>query len=1003
METTPRSVHGARGASRGARLKTGGAMAEKLLANPPLCWDSPRGLQLLPEWAEEHPELQRAAARFQALAGSTLPVAMQGLDRNGVVHLWSESSARLYGMPAEAAMGRRLQELLLPEDQWDRFEALLAAIWSVQRGEPPCEWPVAARSGPLWVLTTMFPVVEGGRVVEVIRMDVDVTARKQAETELAHERFLLHALMDNIPDAIYFKDVESRFVRINAAQARTLGASSPEEAVGRTDMDYQVPEIAAESLRDERHVPGTGRPLVAKAEPVRTHDGRAKWVSTTKVPLRDSGGTITGLVGISRDITELRVAEEQLRSRVEEDRRLLDRLRALHQVSNRLSLCASVDDMCREAVTAATSVLGFERVGIWLWDRESQTLVGTFGTDEDGRVRDERGTRRELHEPSDTRMALEAHEPWVRALDRELHDATGTVVGRGSWGAAPMWDGQDTIGVVCTDTLFSSRALQDTDCEVLALLAAAIGHHTTRLRVQERLQESEQRHRVLAEQSFLGICIVQDDRVSFANRAFADLAGCSPEALRTLTVSDLVAMVHPDDRESVARQYRRKTSGDPCAAPHFTYRIVRDGRVRWVEQYSQAIMLSGRPADFLTTADITDRVEAEQERRRLETRLQDAEKNESLAVLAGGVAHDFNNLLVGVLGHASLALISLDADAAVRPYIEQIEAAATRAAELANQMLAYSGRGRFQLQPIDLSELVSDMMPLLEASVSHKCVLRGDLACGLPPVDGDPTQLRQIVLNLVKNASDAIDRGSGLVTIETGTRSVAAGELTEDLLGDGLPTTPCVFLRVTDTGHGMDEATQRRVFEPFFTTKFTGRGLGLAAVLGIVRGHGGAIGLTSRPGEGTTFEVLLPASRREPREASPAPTTAPALAEPAATGCVLVVDDEEDVRLVARAALEFAGFTVLTANNGREGLAIFREQSDRICAVLLDLTMPEMGGAETLPELRRVRPDARVVISTGYGEDETLERLGHVPPTGFIQKPYGAPDLIAKIRSVIAP
>lgn len=975
---------------------------ERLLANPRLCPDSPPGLPVLLARAEEHPELQRAAARFDALAGSTLPVAMQSLDRDGIVRLWNQASARLYGIPAETAVGRRVQELLLPEDQQDRFEALLATIWSTQKGAPPREWPVVAGSGPLWVLTTMFPVVDGGEVVEVIRMDVDVTARKQAEAELAHERSLLHSLLDNIPDAIYFKDTESRFVRINRAQARTLGASSPEEAVGCTDMDYQVPEIAAESLRDERRVMATGLPLVSKAEPVQTHDGRAMWVSTTKVPLRDSAGAIAGLVGISRDITELRAAEDLLVSRAEEDRRLLDRLRALHQVSNRLSLCASVDDMCREAVTLATTLLGFERIGIWFWDRESQMLVGAFGTDEYGHVRDERGTRRALDAHCDTRMALEAHEPWVRALDRELHNAAGALVGRGAWGAAPMWDGQDTIGVVCTDTLFTSRTLQDADCEVLALLAAAVGHHTTRLRVQEQLQESEQRHRILAEQSFLGICIVQDDRVSFANQAFAELAGRSPHELRSLTTSDLIAMVHPDDREFVAGQYRRKVAGDPNVTPHYTYRIVRDGRVRWVEQYSQSIMLNGRPADFLTGADITDRIEAEQERRRLEARLQDAEKNESLAVLAGGVAHDFNNLLVGVLGHASLALIGLDADAAVRPYIEQIEVAATRAAELANQMLAYSGRGRFQLQPVDLSELVADMMPLLEASVSRKCVLRGDLGDCLPAVDGDPTQLRQIVLNLVKNASDAIAPGSGLVTIETGTRHVTADQLTENFRCEARLPGPCVFLRVSDSGHGMDEATQRRVFEPFFTTKFTGRGLGLAAVLGIVRGHGGAIGLTSRPDEGTTFEVLLPASRGKPCEPRPVAVTAPARSDPTTTGVVLVVDDEEDVRLVARAALEFAGFTVLTAENGREGLATFREEAERIRAVLLDLTMPEMGGAETLRELRRLRPDARVVISTGYGEDETLERLSDVPPTGFIQKPYGAPDLIAKIQSVAA-
>jgi PAS domain S-box-containing protein len=402
------------------------------------------------------------------------------------------------------------------------------------------------------------------------------------------------------------------------------------------------------------------------------------------------------------------------------------------------------------------------------------------------------------------------------------------------------------------------------------------------------------------------------------------------------------------------------------------------------------------PLLLLAVNDITERKRAEEQRLQLERQIQRTQKLESLGVLAGGIAHDFNNLLTIILGNASLALEELPPASPARDSLEAIEKTSLRAAELCRQMLAYSGKGRFIIENIQLGDLIGDMLSLLKTSVSKKAVLNLHLNESLPVLRGDPSQIRQIVMNLVINASEALGERAGAIAISTGAMECSREYLAEAYFDENPTAGLYVWLQVSDTGCGMDPETQRRMFEPFFTTKFTGRGLGLSAVLGIVRGHQGALKVYSEPGKGTTLKVLFPAVRREPPALAGAGEVRPV--DWCGAGTILLVDDEESVRTLGSRMLERSGFQALTAADGREALEIYRARRGEIALVLLDLTMPDLDGEETFRELRRIDPDVRVVMSSGYTESEITPRFAGKRLTGFLQKPYTLTALMDCLR-----
>ena len=462
-----------------------------------------------------------------------------------------------------------------------------------------------------------------------------------------------------------------------------------------------------------------------------------------------------------------------------------------------------------------------------------------------------------------------------------------------------------------------------------------------------------------------------------------------------------LSVLHPEDRDRIDDAVKR------TLAEHTPYdmefrAVQSDGSIRWVASKGRAFYdeATGQPVRMAGTAlDITQRKDAEQERERVEKKLREAQKLESLGVLAGGIAHDFNNLLTGVLGTASLARMDSPGNSPILPYLDDIEEAATRAADLCKQMLAYAGKGRFVIQEVDLSAIVSETTHLLQSSIGKSVVLGLDLAEGLPAVSGDATQLRQIVMNLVINASEAIGARSGTVSVTTRLVHAYRALLNASPTEPELPEGGYIHLQVADTGSGMPPETLARIFDPFFTTKFTGRGLGLAAVLGIVHGHKGTLKVASEPGQGTVFDILLPcaaepAAPRAKPDAGPHPWRG--------SGTVLLVDDEHTVRVVTGRMLEAMGFTVITANDGREAVERFRAEGAGIRAVLLDLTMPHLDGEGAFRELRALHPEVRVLLMSGYNEHEAMSRFIGKGLAGFLQKPFKSESLRARLEEILS-
>ncbi|MFH1029013.1 MAG: response regulator, partial [Pseudomonadota bacterium] len=516
--------------------------------------------------------------------------------------------------------------------------------------------------------------------------------------------------------------------------------------------------------------------------------------------------------------------------------------------------------------------------------------------------------------------------------------------------------------------------------------------------ITERRQAEEQRHKdlvfieTLMQNSPMGIRVFDAESAEcvMVNQAAADIAGGTVavmqrqnfRSLNSWKAANLLATAEEVIADGIARMFETEmctSFGKQVAVVYFLSRFVANGK--------PYLLIMGR--------DITEEKRIEAENERIEKQLLHTQKLESLGVLAGGIAHDFNNILTAILGNTELALMRLNPESPVLDNLQRIEKSAVRATDLAKQMLAYSGKGKFVVENIDLNRLIEEMGHMLEVSISKKAVLHFNLTRPLPSVEADATQIRQIVMNLVINASEAIGDRSGVIAVTTGSMVCDQKYLKDVWQSDGIAEGLYVRIEISDTGCGMDKETMARIFDPFFTTKFTGRGLGMAAVQGIVRGHKGAISVYSESGKGSSFKILLPASGKA-FELSKQENRSEVWK---GSGLVLLADDEETVRNIGREMLMELGFDVATASDGREALDIFKSRSD-IHAVILDLTMPHIDGEQAFNELRMLKPDARVIISSGYSEYEVTRKFAGKGLAGFISKPYKLSALRDAMRSL---
>ncbi len=506
-----------------------------------------------------------------------------------------------------------------------------------------------------------------------------------------------------------------------------------------------------------------------------------------------------------------------------------------------------------------------------------------------------------------------------------------------------------------------------------------------------RLEGLENGHRALFQSVYDAIAVVSlDGTIVDINEAGAALLG-RPRG--ELVGGHFGRHVPPDALDELQALLAARVGGDD-AGRCYEAEVVSAGGVRIpVEVTSAPLLAAGRMVGLACVIrDLRERRAAEWEQAQLEAQLRHAEKLKSLGVLAGGIAHDFNNLLLAVLGHASIARAQLPAGSGAHESLAAIEVGARRCADLANQMLTYAGRSEAVLQPVDANEQARELDRLLRASVPHHIELLFDLGEELPPVLADPAQLRQVLLNVITNAADAIGPVPGTVTLTTRRRTIGAGDEIVCVVGDVIEAGEYVELRVDDTGAGMDEETRQRIFEPFFTTKQAGHGLGLAAAAGIIHSHSGAIELHSRPGEGSSFRILLPSV-----SASECPDAAPPPLAEVGEGVVLVIDDDEQVSAVASRMLEYFGYAVVTAATASEGVAL-AAGDPAIGAVLLDVNMPGSCGIDALQALQEARPELPVLLMSGYGRE-----AAPIPSNvSFIQKPFTADELVRRLQEAVS-
>ena len=892
--------------------------------------------------------LRESEARNRALTQSAHE-AIVTADSTGRIVGWNPAAETVFGYSESEMIGRTLPSVIPPRFRANHLAGLERI--SSKGGSPVISSSVSLaglrKDGsefPLDLSLARWETGQGSFFTGIIR---DITERKQAEDALRESEERYRDLVETSHDLIWRCDAEGRFTFLNPAWESTIGYSR-DEMLGRRFADFERPaDVARDQAEFETHLEGGS--VIGHETVYITKSGDEAVLLFNAIPTRDSQGKIIGTQGTATDITARKRAELELRTLS----RAVEQSPASVVITDRAGRIEYVNPRFEE-------VTGYTRA----------EAIGT-----NPRILKSGET------PAETYTEL-----WEAITDGgEWH---GELLNRRKNGEL-YWERAAISG------------LTDEHGEVSHYLAVK-EDITDSKRADDAVRESEARFRAVVDTVPAAIRIYDGSRVVFANEASSVMSGYSREEILAPGWLDLI--VAPEDRSALAERERRRLNGERVASQS-TNRIVRkDGQVRWVQSDYVPITFGGRPALLAASIDITERKRAEEERRKLELTIQDAQKLESLGALAGGVAHDFNNVLAAVLGNAGLALMELPANSPTRETVHAIEIAAQRAAELTRQMLAYSGKGRFVIEPTNLSLLVEETENLLEVAASKRLTLSYQLGANLPLIDADASQLRQVLINLVTNASDAIGDGDGVISVRTGTHFADRAYLAETYLDASLPEGEYVYVEVTDTGSGMDEETIARIFDPFFSTKFTGRGLGLAAVLGIVRGHHGAIRISSVLGSGTTFRVLFPVGvtvGSPTPGATPAPAVEVVSERAGSRYRVLVVDDDDIVRSVTRRILEHSGYAVSTAHDGPEALAAF-EREELPDLVLLDMTMPGMDGDATFRELQRIDRRVPVVLMSGYSEADATEQFTDKGLAGFIQKPFHTADLLNLIRDALA-
>lgn len=778
-------------------------------------------------------------------------------------------------------------------------------------------------------------------LIGMLAMRTELLARRQSEQAI-HENFaLLQAVIEGTSDAILVKNLRGRYLIVNTAGESYVGASR-QDIIGKDDLELFPADTARSIVETDRKIMAAGRPQTI--EETITVLNRTNIYLSTKAPYRDSTGNLIGLVTIARDITTRKQAEEALALSEKRFKELVHTIDAIVWEADASTF------QFHFVSQQAEKMLGYP-IADWL-------NKPNFWIDR-------------LH-PDDRQAAVDyCVRSTVALQNHEMEYRMITADGRTIWM-------RDIVTVEAMD-------------QKPVRLRGIMFDVTRRKEARDELQRTLSLLGATLESTADGILVVdRSGKISSFNRKFLEMWRIPQPLISTL--SDRQALEYVIDQLVAPKEFIQKVHElyNQPDAESFDVLEFKDGRI--FERYSQPQRLDGTSVGRVWSfRDVT-------ERKRGEQAMLQTQKLESLGVLTGGIAHDFNNLLVGILSNAGLALLELPQDSPARQTIQGIEMASQRAADLIKQLLAYSGRGHVLVEQIDLNSVVEEMAHLLQVSIGKTAAIKFNFSPNLPAVEADATQIRQVVMNLVVNASEAIGANSGVITIKTGVISADRNYFTNACLEPEILAGEYAFLEIADTGSGMDAETQAKIFDPFFTTKFTGRGLGLAAVLGIIRSHKGGIKIFSGPDQGTKFLILLPCAAAHVE----LPSVREMSVQPASNGgAVLVIDDDETARTVTAKVLQKFGYTPLLAADGGSGIEIFRNNAHDIACVLLDLTMPHPDGEEVFNEIRRIKSDATVLLMSGYTEQEATQRFAGRGLAGFLHKPYHPQDLYRQLQKVL--
>ncbi|MBT0663471.1 PAS domain S-box protein [Geobacter pelophilus] len=750
----------------------------------------------------------------------------------------------------------------------------------------------------------------------------------------------LKTILDTTRDGFYVSDMEGRFLEVNNAYCSMLGYSR-EQLLSMQISDVEACESSDEVVEHCRAIIDKGYDCFESVH--RRSDGSLLDLEASVNYSSDRGGIFYSFV---RDISERKHAEAVLR---EKDEQLQMAIFSLDRIVDSIFWLDHEGRFCR-VNDAACLMLGYSReefLQMSVMDIDPGFPTGKWS--EHWQELAEKGGQRveTIHRAKDGRLIdVEVMANFVKFQGKEYNCA------------------------VARDMSERRQALRE--------LAASESKFRS---LFENMGEGVALHRIVRDSTGA----IVNYRIVDANPAYESIIGLS----RSTVIGKLATEAYSTESPPYLDEFLTPIStGAPL---NFETYFESMGK------YFSISAIKWEDEGFATIfSDVTLRKRAEEEKRLLEDKMRHSQKLESLGVLAGGIAHDFNNILTAVIGNADIALMQISPESPIVENLRRIESAATRATDLARQMLAYSGKGKFVIESIDMNRLIEEMGHMLEVSISKKAVLSFSLTRPLPLVEADATQLRQVLMNLVINASEAIGERSGVISIATGSMECNSAFLRDVWLEDNLPGGVYVYVEVSDNGCGMDKETMKRIFDPFFTTKFTGRGLGMAAVLGIIRGHKGLIKIYSEPGQGSVFKILLPSTSKPEEQAN---ETRDARESWQGRGLVLFVDDEETVCDIGSEMLKMLGFEVITALDGREALDVFQRHPE-ISLVIIDLMMPHLDGEQTFTELRKLRPDLKVIMSSGYNEQEVTQRFLGKGISGFIQKPYRLSDLETVIKKI---